>query len=146
MKKLITKPGYKPVTGNEVVLEDDLAYENNDYIIRVYKGFRTDGGSIPRISWSLLGITPYDPRCVYAFFLHDFLYQSELLSRKHADAILDEVLKIPPCCNAIQRWLIWSHVRLYGWMVWKGHSKQSITEARKFGEVVYKGKLRGVVK
>ena len=141
MNELKSHPGYMAVSASDVVLEDDLVYENDKYIIRVYKGFRTDGGSIPRISWTLLGITPFDPRCVYAFFIHDWLYSSETLSRSSADAILDEVLKIKPSPNAVQRWLIWSHVRMYGWLVWARHTSESVKEARHFGEIIYKGKL-----
>lgn len=122
-------------------MKDDLVYENDKYIIRVYAGFRTDGGSIPRISWTLLGITPYDPRCVYSFFIHDWLYASEVILRADADAILDEVLKIKPSPSGFQRWLIWSHVRMYGWIVWNRHTDKSVIEARKFGEIIYKGKL-----
>lgn len=145
MNILHTHPGYSPSPPCEVTLCDDLAYENSDFIVRVYRGYRCDGGSIPRVSWSLLGITPYDPRCVYAFFLHDFLYQSELLTRKQADYILAEVLAIPPCCNAVQRWLIWSHVRAYGWIVWRNHTPTTVMEGRKFGEVVKKNKLNKTV-
>jgi len=148
MTTIHTRPGFDAINSHpDVILKGDLVYENDKYIIRVCGGFITDGGSIPRISWTLLGITPYDPRCVYAFFLHDFLYQSELVSRIAADEILDEVLQIPPSCNSVQRFLIWSHVRLYGWLVWKRHTPETIEQGRKMGTVTRKAKLyRSILK
>lgn len=131
--------------GEDVELDSDLQYENDNYIIRVYGGFVSDGGSLPRLSWSLLGITPYSPSCVLAFFVHDFLYSSQLLNRKISDNLLYEVLGIPPKCNAVQRWLIWFHVRLYGWLAWERKTRRNITESRNFGEVVRKSKLNRAV-
>jgi len=140
--QILSKPAYMPIGRNTVILCDDLVFENEKYFIRVKKNFITDGGSLPRLSWSLLGITPFDPRCVYAFFLHDFLYQSESLARAENDTILSEALKIPPSCNAFQNWLIWSHVRAYGWMVYKSHTPATIEQGRKAGEIATKKKLK----
>ena len=146
MNDIITRPKYDAINSNpDVILCDDLVYENDKYIIRVYTGYISDGGSIPRFSWSILGVTSYDPRCLYAFFVHDFLYQSELLTRKQADDILAEILAIPPSCNAVQRWLIWSHVRAYGWMTYMNHSKETVSEGRKMGEVITKRPLTKAV-
>jgi hypothetical protein len=145
MNKLLTHPGFDPAPPWEVTLTGDLIYENDSYIITVKKDYRSDGGSLPRISWTLLGVTPTDSRCIYAFFLHDFLYQSESLTRQQADTILDEVLAIPPCCNSVQRWLIWSHVRAYGWLVWNKHTSESIEEGKKWGKVEEKKKLLSTV-
>lgn len=141
MKVLQTHPAFTPNPPMEVTLKDDLVYENDKYIIRVHAGYRCDGGSIPRAVWTLLGVTPFDPRCVYAFFIHDFLYQSELLGRSINDALLYEVLCIEPRCNFVQRRLILRAVRCFGWMAYRDHTQESIEEGRKFGEVVEKKKL-----
>jgi hypothetical protein len=144
---MMQKCGYAPNPANdyEVILDGDLVYEDDDYIIRVYCGFASDGGSIPQIVWTLLGISPFDPRCVYGFFIHDALYGSHLLSRAISDGILDKVLGIPPCCNAFQRWLIWSRLRLYGWIAYNGKTGKQIEECKKFVEVVEKKKLKSTV-
>jgi len=142
MKPTLTeKPSYIPITRREVILQGDLVYEDTSYIVRVYDGYKTDGGSLPRLSWTFLGITPFSPSCVFAFFLHDFLYQSQLLTRRTSDGLLYTVLSIPPRCNFVQRWLIWSHVRLYGWIPWRNKTPRTITEGRKFGEVIRKRHL-----
>ena len=139
--QILTRPGYAPIGESTVILNGDLIFENDNFKIIVCKNFITDGGSLPRLSWTILGITPFSPSCVYSFFLHDFLYCSELLTRKQADDILYECLAIAPACNLAQRWLIWSHVRAYGWMVWASHTAETIEQGRKFGEVVIKVKL-----
>jgi len=140
--QFLTHPGDSPITGFTVILDGDLIFENDKYFIKVKKSFITDGGSLPRISWSIIGITPFDPRCRYAFFLHDFLYQSESLTRAENDTILSEALKIPPSCSSFQNWLIWSHVRAYGWMAYKSHTPATIEQGRKAGEIVTKKKLK----
>ena len=145
MTELKTRPAFLPAPPYDLELNDDLVYENDRYIIRVYKGYKSSG-SIPRFCWSWLGVTPTDPRCVYAFCVHDFLYQSELTDRTTADNILYEILCIPPRCNLVQRRLIYRAVRTFGWLAYRSHTAQSIEEGRKFGEVHEKKKLGTVIK
>ena len=139
--------GYRPNPENdyEVRLDGDLIFENDDCIIRVYAGFASDGGSLPRLTWTLLGITPFDTRCVYAFFIHDFLYRSHLLSQAKSDAILAEILTIPPSPNAVQRWLIWANLQLWGWKAYNGKTQTEISEACKYGEITRKRTLAPIV-
>lgn len=144
MKKL-SECSWKLHGGDDVILTSDLQYESDDYIIRVYAGFVSDGGSLPRISWTLLGIFPYSPECVLSFFLHDFLYSSQLLTRCQSDGLLYEVLQIPPACSKLQSWLIWAHVRLYGWMAWHRRHPETIHKARNFGEITRKRTLAPMV-
>lgn len=149
MNQLNTRPGFTPAPDNEDPfferLDGDLVYENDKYIIRVYAGYKSSG-SIPRWLWSILGVTPNDPRCKYGWAVHDLLYQAEYLKRSINDVILYEILSIPPRCNLVQRQAILRAVQCFGWWTYRQHTRTSIAEARKFGEVVYKGKLRGVVK
>jgi len=135
---LITRPPYEALPPRQVKLHDILIYENDKFRIEVFKDYRSDGGSLPRFSWSLLGITPFDPRCIYAFILHDFLYQTHLLQRKEADGILNDVLAIPPACNALQRWLIYVHVRLWGWIPYWLKTQEITESGCKFGKVIIK--------
>lgn len=145
--QILTRPGYAPIGDSTVILQDTLIFKNDLFTIKVYKNFITDGGSLPRLSWTLLGITPFSPSCVYSFFLHDFLYCSALLTRKQADDILYECLAITPACNLAQRWLIWSHVRAYGWIVWRNHTDETVAQGCEFGEVIIKAKLnKSVIK
>ena len=138
MNRLITHPAYFPRPPLMVALADSLIYENDKYRIEVGKGYRSDGGSLPAFSWSILRISPYDVRCIYAFILHDYCYQSHQISRAEADAVLNDVLAIPPACNALQRWLIYIHVRLYGWLPYNAKTAEMQAEGRKFGRVILK--------
>lgn len=145
--KNLSECSWKLHGGDDVQLTSDLQYENNDYIIRVYAGFVSDGGSLPRISWTLLGIFPFSPECVLAFFLHDFLYSSQLLTRSQSDNLMREVLGIPPSCSKFQQWLMWIHVRIYGWFAWHSKHPEDIHKARNFGEIIHRRHLmRSVVK
>jgi hypothetical protein len=138
MNQLLTHPPYQPLPPYQVRLHDILEYSNNKYTIKVFAGYRSDGGSMPRIVWSLLGVTPFDPRCVYAFILHDFLYQCHLVQRKEADQVLDEVLAIEPACSRLQRWLIYVHVRMWGWIPYWSKPDESVEAGRWHGKIEYK--------
>ena len=138
MPCLHSHPAYTPAPPYNVILHGDLIFENDNCIVKVRRGFVSDGGSIPRIFWSLLGVTPYDPRCVYAFILHDYLYRSESVPRLVADRILLEVLQIEPRCRLLQRLAIWAAVRLAGWLAWLDHNPLSVIEAHGQGQVKYK--------
>jgi len=148
MNELKTRPAFLPSSEIEdpffEQLDGDLEYESDKYIIRVYKGYKSSG-SIPRWCWSILGVTPNDPRCKYAFCVHDFLYQSESLPRKVNDLILYDILCIEPRCNLVQRNAILRAVQCFGWWTYRSHTKDSIKEGKKFGEVKEKKKLSTAV-
>ena len=136
MNQLLSHPSFFP-EGRLVHLGGVLIYANDKYYIEINKGYRSDGGSLPRISWSILGITPTDGRCLYAFIVHDFLYQTHLIARSEADAILNEILAIPPRCNKVQRWLIYEHVRAYGWIPYWSKDDETINAGLKMGRLQY---------
>ena len=91
----------------------------------VPQGFKTDYASIPRALWAVLPpVGKYDAAAV----LHDYCYQlgklhDRPLDRGEADAILNEamqVLNVPTW----QRRLIYSGVRVGGWVVWRKYREQ----------------------
>lgn len=97
--------------------------------LTIRKGFVSDGGSIPRLAWTLVNCTPFTPSWVVAFFIHDALYASELLPRKECDLILRDIGR--EYYNTIYQYqMIYWHVRLYGWIVWRGHKPDTIAAAR----------------
>jgi hypothetical protein len=147
MNRIVQSCGYRPKEGSDtdISLDGDLVYENDYYIIILYKGFCSDGMSIPALIWSIIQLSPFDVRCAYGSFVHDFLYSSQLLDRAIADEILDEILQIKPRPNWTQRWLVWTHLRMYGWVAWNGKTEEQIAEARKMGEVIYKQRLTKAV-
>lgn len=96
--------------------------------VHIKAGFLSDGASIPRLLWPLVG-PKYAPRTFPAAFVHDALYVSEIVPRARADREFFTLLRR---CGV--GWLkarpYYLAVRSFGWMVWLGHSKQSIDEAR----------------
>ena len=130
-----------------VQLISDSEYEDDEFYIRIYAGWDgSDGGSLPRFSWSILGVTPTDPRCINAFLNHDFVFQSHLLAFLESNRVLKRILAIPPACYAIQQELINDHVWAYGWIAYNAKSQDCIAETRKWGEVRRKTKLGAVIK
>ncbi len=102
-----------------------------DYnILEVYKGFVYDGASIPRISWSIIG-SPFTGKYQRAAFIHDAIYGIEAFSRLKCDNIFLDIME-EHGCNYIQRHLIYRAVRLFGGLVWKKHTVDTINENMKF--------------
>ena len=96
-------------------------------------GLRTDGASIPRAFWRVLGC-PLRDRHAPAAVLHDALYATELLPRDRADALFLEALQdigVP----AWRSRTLWAGVRAGGAMVWSGHIPEQVRSAREYLEV-----------
>jgi hypothetical protein len=139
------KPGYRPISDTDVALDGDAVYEDDNYIIRIYKGFSNDGGSLKWWMSLVVRILPFDPRVVYSFFFHDFIYRTHLLSRKIGDRILWNIQAMEPAPKYWQRWTIWICLRAGGWKAYNEKTPASIKEARKFGEVTKKRTLAPMV-
>ena len=98
------------------LLTEDFVYRN----IKVFKGFFTDGATIPRLLWRIMG-HPFMSLYVTAAVIHDFLYSNlcELnINREQADLIFLEILEkwgVGP----IKRKTIYRAVRLFGGKHWK---------------------------
>jgi len=89
--------------------------ENSGDFITVPKGFVTDGASIPRIFWSIVG--PPWGDYGYAAIVHDFLYHTQPCSRKEADRIFLEAMQVLKV-NKFKRWLMYRMVRMWSWICW----------------------------
>lgn len=114
------------------VLTDDLVAEWDGYVIRVKRGYSTDGASIPRLAWRLIG----HPWAQYlpAAIVHDVLYEAEVWDRKMADDCFRDLmawLEVP----AIKRATMYRAVRLFGGPTWDKHTMDSIAIAREFLEI-----------
>ncbi len=80
----------------------------------VPEGFCSDGASIPRLLWSVVG-SPFDPKFSAAAIMHDWLYRKTTIARKTADNVFLRLL----LANGVHRFrarLMWCGVRLFGWM------------------------------
>jgi hypothetical protein len=89
-------------------------------IITVPTGFVSDGASIPRVFWSIMG--PQGP-WFYAAIVHDYLYSKSSTGRFdcdrwEADEIFLDAMK-DLGVRWHQRFLIYRAVRLFGWASYK---------------------------
>ena len=111
------------------VIRNYKAVLPNDDVIRVNAGFVYDGASIPRLFWSLIG-SPFTGTHTRAAFIHDALYAAQSYDRKICDWIFLQVLQ-EHGCSWIKRNILWLAVRIFGGFVWKKHTEESISKAKK---------------
>lgn len=99
-------------------VEEDFHYKSPKGVIRVPKGFITDGASIPRCFWNIFD--PFGPYLKIAV-CHDYLYSplNKDFDRLQSDQIFLEGMKDLKI-GFIQRNLIYHSVRLFGWMFYRG--------------------------
>jgi hypothetical protein len=93
-------------------------YRSSLGVITVPKGFITDGASIPRIFWSLLG--PFGPY-FQAAIVHDYLYsdRNQSITRDTADHIFKEAM-FNSGLDWPRREAIYHAVRIFGGRTFKG--------------------------
>lgn len=86
-------------------------------------GFITDGASIPKIAWSVVG-GPWSGDYVEAAIPHDWHYHTQKVTREEADKqFIDgmEILGVP----LWKRRLMYRMVRMFSWICWN-ESKRRI--------------------
>lgn len=90
-------------------------YLNDGRKIVVPKGFVYDKGSVPRLAW---GLIPRDDRAgVIAFLVHDYLYESKMTTRKEADQIMYELLRLGGM-SWLRAQMAHKAVRMAVWNTW----------------------------
>jgi hypothetical protein len=107
------------IDDEHIQLDDDLAYildtdQANDLgmeNVTATIGFVTDGASIPRPFWSLIG-SPLTGKYRKAAVIHDWLCVQKMCSRKLGDQIFKRAMK-DSGVGWIRRNLIYSGVRAY---------------------------------
>lgn len=75
-------------------------------------GFVTDGGSIPRLLWRVIG-PPIDAQTIAAFIRHDWNYQTGRVKRKQADQQLYADLRAAGV-SRVRAYAIYAGVRAFG--------------------------------
>lgn len=106
--------------------------------LTVRAGFLSDGASIPRWLWSLVG-PRFDCKTFPCALAHDALYAAELpcpgaWRRDVADAIFRDLLK-EHGVSVVKREAYWAAVRLFGGVTLPGHTAETVAEARKLVEL-----------
>lgn len=93
--------------------------------ITVAEGYETDGASIPRLFWRLIG-GPFG-KYREAAVIHDWLYSENLdheYTRKQADGWFYEIMG-ELGVKQWRRWCMWKGVRVGGWLPWRRYRQAS---------------------
>jgi len=90
-------------------------------IINVPKGFVTDGASIPRACWSIIG-SPFTGKYKRAAMVHDWLYHELTTTRIYADRIFLEIMQERKV-SLWKRLSMYRAVRTFGWIPWNRQKK-----------------------
>ena len=114
----------------EWTLKEDVSFTNEHFKIFVKSGFITDGASIPKLFWSIVG-SPLEADLLLPAIIHDGLYTNETLSRDVCDDLLREMLLLN-CVSQLKANLIYSAVRMFG----GSHFKSNDTAQKKFISIV----------
>ena len=108
--------------GTVAVLQEDIAYDAGPLgRIVVPAGFESDGCSLPRFFWRMIG-HPFDMAYLREAILHDWLYRYQPCDRRTADKIFREAMvgRIGP----LRRWAIYWGLRIGGWLAWRRNRKR----------------------
>ena len=113
-----TKLLLEPISNEKAVLLADYVYSINGYDITIFKGFVTDGASVPHsLQWL------YNPfgRYIKAAVVHDFLYScynNTGINRTLADKIFRYIMQETGVDNRTVR-RFYAAVRAFGETSWK---------------------------
>ena len=127
-------PALLPITNDKWVVDDNYsAVIHTGQTVSIRKGMETDGASIPRICWRVIG-HPFMLPILPCALVHDALYAGELLARNECDwAFL--CLMQSAGIGWFKRNTVYSAVRAGGAFVWGKHTVKSICDARKFCKI-----------
>jgi hypothetical protein len=114
----------------EYRLLEDVTVVADGYEITVKAGLKFDGASIPRIMWSVVG-SPFTGGYTKAALVHDGLYMSESIKRARADIIFLDLME-QSCVGWFKRSVMYSAVRLAGWLVWRNHDRVDVQRNKRF--------------
>jgi hypothetical protein len=114
-------------------LQDDFSYENDSIKVTIKSDFITDGASIPKMFWSIIG-NPLSDHLLKPAIIHDGLYTLMQLPRSTCDKLLKEMLLFNET-SKIKASIIYYTVRYFGGSHWEKDTKNMV----KFVQVNIKG-------
>ncbi|WP_338985769.1 DUF1353 domain-containing protein [Fusobacterium animalis] len=137
-----TKLILDPISNGKAVLMQDYIYSINEYDIKVFKGFVTDGASVPHsLQWLY---NPYG-KYVKAAVIHDYLYScynNTGINRTLADKIFMHIMHETGVDNRTVR-RFYNAVKYFGATSWKtkleneGYRDQAIIDRTKEAKEYY---------
>jgi hypothetical protein len=99
-------------------------------IVTIRAGFGTDGASIPRLFWRMIG-HPMTGDYIGAAVIHDGLYAAKLCGRPIADRVFYELL-LGYGVGMIRAGLMYGAVRAFGGLAWRTRRGDACRDARRF--------------
>lgn len=140
---------YKPITAPygvidgksyKILLRDFRWFDPVLGWIAVPKGFVFDGGSLPRLAWSVTGVTPFCNEIICAAIVHDYLYTGlkfvntygEIVgvTRKEADMVFLNILAYQKHLGGASRAIFYRSVRIFGGLHTLDDSPEGFTKFR----------------
>lgn len=115
--RFLTKLIVEDDGGFPFILQQPFVYESEllGRAIIVPVGQPTDYASIPRLLQNIFSpVGKYDGPAV----LHDYLYETNGVTRAQADGVLNEAMGVMGV-GAVTRRLIYAGVRIGGWVPWR---------------------------
>ena len=130
------------ISNGKAILLDDYVYSINGYDIKVFRGFITDGASVPKsLQWLY---NPYG-KYIKAAVVHDYLYSvynNTGINRTLADKIFKHIMKeIGVDDRTVRRF--YTAVRCFGETSWKpklqneGYKDRAIVDRTKEAKEYY---------
>ena len=132
----------KPLSNGKAILLDDYVYSVNGYDIKVFRGFITDGASVPKsLQWL------YNPfgKYIKAAVIHDYLYSvynNTGINRTLSDKIFRHIMKETGVDSRIVR-KFYAAVKYFGATFWKtklqneGYKDRAIVDRTKEAREYY---------
>ena len=108
--------------GRKVRVVESFSYDvgkKGGSTIYVPAGFVSDGATIPRFAWPIIG-SPLTGKYRAAAILHDYLYYTAKYPRKRCDEIFLEAMTVLKV-NKVKRTIIFWAVRFFGDIAWDKH-------------------------
>lgn len=137
-----SKLNLRLLSDGKAILLDDYIYDVNGYPIKVFKGFITDGASIPKVLQCIYN--PYG-KWIKGAVIHDYLYSkynTTGINRKLADKIF-KMIMLETGVNKNTANKFYKAVRLFGEMSWQdkiyneGYKDQAIIDRTKEAKEYY---------
>ncbi len=137
-----TKLILEPISNGKAVLMQDYIYSVNGYDIKVFKGFVTDGASVPHsLQWLY---NPYG-KYINAAVVHDYLYSvynNTGINRTLSDKIFRHIMQETGVDSRIVR-KFYAAVKYFGATSWKsklqneGYKDRAIVDRTKEAKEYY---------
>lgn len=100
----------------------------NGRAVVIHRGMATDGASVPRSCWRIIG-HPFSKDILPHALAHDGLYAAELMTRAECDKWFLDSMTLAGI-GYIKRTAIYAAVRMFGGWVWSRHNTKGVEAAR----------------